>query len=197
MNQDDVRAMARKYIAEVNAQAMALRRHRWRRTATLRDWLTSDLLFFGAVTRVDRLWNWTRLHVRVSGPAHQDGVRPPPRYRFAYREWQYDSDVYAVWPLNLVLRALEFWRAHRWCLERWGTHNGLFQLADEAKTFACGRWRWPSDLPAGGMRRAPFEWHRDRQLARHPFRLPDGTWWSTYGGAPLWADNPPGGGLCS
>ena len=154
---------------------------------TMKEWLTSDLLFHGALTRQERLWNATRLRIRVSRYYAEGGGLEVlrvlhPRFAFSYTEWMFHADVYAVRPLHLALRAWHWWAMHRWDLERWGLLNGLFQQGAENETLHTGRWRWPGDLPLGGRRRAPFEWSREKQLQHHPT---------------LWADNPPGGGLCS
>ena len=60
------------------------------------------------IMRIDGQWTWA-----TGGP-------PPRTHRYAYRLFDRDQDIWAWSGLHLVLRAANWYRSHRWALERWG-----------------------------------------------------------------------------
>ena len=153
---------------------------------TWREWLTSPEMWFGDLTREQRLWNATRWRVECSNWLLERGDVLPGRFRFAYddRHNMRDCSVFALPPLHLILQARHWWLRHRYDLERWGLLNGLYQMPEEAIILSEGRWRWPCDIPAGGRRRVCNEWPRAKQLDWHERGI-------------VWADNVPEEKLCS
>jgi len=70
----------------------------------------------------------------------------PKTHRYAYRLFERDLEVWA-WPgLYLVLRAANWYRSHRWTLERWGTwrrykHKKWFCfVVKEGDYYSNGHW---------------------------------------------------------
>ena len=102
-------------------------------------------LYAGELGWQDRVWNAVQPHVRVDALLLRNW-RPPRRFGFAYRMFDWDVHIFVLRPFHLGVRFC-YWAGGRWMFHRLLMKLGLLKrdaiLSDlESGYYKNMRWQW-------------------------------------------------------